>query len=125
MASLLNYSEFINESSLKEDDSSAMQKFKAFAEKRLAGATKIAESAKEKGGSAMLTYHHFVVKLPYYKKAVAGKFDVKSATSELRLLNKELNQLLKTFEPKDQIPFQKVMGKIEVVGELLIKSSDA
>lgn len=72
----------------------------------------------------MLTYHHFIVKLPYYKKAAAGKFDVKAATAELRELNKKLAALLKTFEPKDQIPFQKIMGQIEVVGELLIKHSE-
>ena len=41
--------------------------FDEFAEKRMGGATKIANNAKEKGGPAMLTYHHFKVKLPYYK----------------------------------------------------------
>jgi hypothetical protein len=61
---------------------------------------------------------------PINEKAVAGKFDPKAATAELRELNKKLASLLKTFEPKDQIPFQKVMGQIEVVGELLIKNSE-
>ena len=49
--------------------------FDTFAEKRLGGATKIADGAKEKGGPSMLTYHHFVVKLPYYKDAAEGKFN--------------------------------------------------
>ena len=49
--------------------------FDTFAEKRLGGATKIVENAKEKGGPARLTYHHFVVKLPYYKKAAAGNLN--------------------------------------------------
>jgi hypothetical protein len=99
--------------------------FAEFAQKRHDGAKKIAEGAKQKGGPAMLTYYHFIVKLPYYKKAAAGRFDAKSSTQELRKLNRELAAILKTFEPRDQIPFQKVMGKIEVVGELLIKHSEA
>ena len=98
--------------------------FEEFAQKRHDGAKKIAEGAKQKGGTAMLTYYHFIVKLTYYKKAAAGKFDKKAATAELRELNKKLAALLKTFEPRDQIPFQKVMGQIEVVGELLIKHSE-
>ena len=116
---IANFNTFINEAKKEQTP------FQEFALKRLAGATKIADNAKAKGGAAMLTYYHFVVKLPYYKKAAVGKFESKSATSELRKLNSELDSLLKTFEPKDQIPFQKVMGKIEVIGELLIKHSEA
>ena len=97
--------------------------FQEFAEKRLAGAAKIAEGAKAKGGAAMLTYYHFVVKLPYYKKAAAGKWDAVASKKELSALNLELTNILKSFQPKDQIPFQKTMGKIEVVGELLIRWS--
>ena len=41
-----------------------------FATTRAAGAAKIADTAKEKGGLAMLTYNHFYVKAPYYKKAI-------------------------------------------------------
>ena len=119
MSAISNFDNFINEAKKEQTP------FQEFALKRLAGATKIADSAKTKGGTAMLTYYHFIVKLPYYKKAAAGKFEITSATAELRQLNKELTQLLKTFEPKDQTPFQKVMGKIEVIGELLIKHSEA
>jgi hypothetical protein len=115
--SILNFNSFINEA--KEEQTP----FQEFALKRLAGATKIAEGAKKKGGLALLTYHHFVVKLPYYKKAAAGKFNYADANSELLKLNKELAQLLEKFEPKDQTPFQKIMGKIEVIGELLIRHS--
>jgi len=111
-----NFSDFIFEG--KEHES-----FQEFAEKRLAGATKIAEGAKAKGGTSLLTYYHFVVKLPYYKKAAAGKWDAATSKKELVTLNKELTNILKSFEPKDQIPFQKTMGKIEVVGELLIRWS--
>jgi hypothetical protein len=95
--------------------------FTEFAQERHDGASDIVERAQKKGGTAMLTYHHFVVKLPYYKKAAAGKFNQVEAKAELKVLTRELTQLLKTFEPKDQIPFQKIMGKIEAVGELLLE----
>ena len=43
--------------------------FEEFADKRMSGAEKIADNAHKKGGVSMLTYHHFIVKMPYYKKA--------------------------------------------------------
>lgn len=89
--------------------------FDDFAEKRMGGASKIANSAKEKGGPSMLTYHHFIVKLPYYKKASEGKFDVDEAKKEFNECVKQLTDNM------PQIEFQKLMGKIEVLGELIIK----
>ena len=96
------------------------KKFEEFSEKRLAGATKITNNAKEKGGPAMLTYHHFVVKLPYYEKASKGNFDVEETKKEFESELKELCKLTENVEI-DQIEFQKLMGRIEVLGELLIK----
>lgn len=91
------------------------ESFETFAEKRLGGATKIADNAKEKGGPSMLTYHHFVVKLPYYKKASQGKFD-------LEKIKKEFNETLKKISmDMGQVEFQKEMGRLEVLGELIIK----
>jgi hypothetical protein len=97
--------------------------FVEFADKRLAGATKIAESAKEKGDSAMLTYHHFVVKLPYYQKAADGKFDVDKSKNELAKKLEKLCSITKDVDIK-QIEFQKLMGEVEVLGELIIKSKE-
>lgn len=96
--------------------------FKTFAEKRLAGAEKITDNAKEKGGSAMLTYHHFKVKLPYYEKAAQGKFDIEEGKKEFQQL---MNKLCKISKDVDmgQIEFQKLVGLIEVLGELIIKNS--
>jgi hypothetical protein len=96
------------------------ESFKTFAEKRLAGAEKITNNAKEKGGPAMLTYHHFKVKLPYYKKAVEGKFDVEESKKEFK---EKLDQLCKLSENVEmsQTEFQKLVGLIEVLGELIIK----
>ena len=60
-----------------------LQTFETFADTREAGAEKIADNAKKKGGLALLTWHHFKVKLPYYKKAAAGKFDLDKAKAEV------------------------------------------
>jgi hypothetical protein len=97
------------------------ESFTEFAGSRLQGATKIADNAKEKGGPSMLTYHHFVVKLPYYKEAQEGKFDMKKAEEEYKEL---LNDLSKAGKDVDlgMTEFQKLVGKLEVLGELILKS---
>lgn len=89
--------------------------FDEFAEKRMGGAAKIADSAKEKGGPSMLTYHHFKVKLPYYKNASEGKFNLDNAKKEFDECVKQLS------DDMEQVAFQKLVGKIEVLGELIIK----
>lgn len=94
--------------------------FEDFATKRFAGAEKIANSAKEKGGPSMLTYHHFIVKLPYYKKASEGKFDLEESKDELK---EHLDKLCGLNDDVNitQVEFQKLVGIIEVLGELIIK----
>jgi hypothetical protein len=90
--------------------------FMEFAEKRGAGAAKIAATAHEKGGPALLTWHHFKVKAPYYKKATEGKFDEEKA-------KKEFSETLKKISlGMSQIEFQREVGRLEVLGELLIKN---
>lgn len=107
----------LTESQLKMLIESTEDKFQEFAGTRLKGATKISDSAKEKGGLSMLTYHHFHVKLPYYKKASEGKFDMDKSKKEY----KEHLDKLCSMENMGQIEFQKLVGKIEVLGELIIK----
>ena len=101
----------------------AKETFEDFATTRGKGAEKIATTAKEKGGLAMLTYNHFIVKLPYYQKAAEGKLKIEKAKEEY---NKLLEKLYKaTKEGKmdiGQTEFQKIVGKIEVLGELLIEN---
>ena len=89
--------------------------FDTFAEKRMGGATKIADSAKEKGGPSMLTFHHFKVKLPYYKKASEGNFNVEESKKEFKETLKKIS-----FD-MDQTTFQIEVGRLEVLGELIIK----
>jgi len=109
------YSDFINEADKKGES------FEDFAKTRLAGAAKITEAAKEKGGDALLTYHHFKVKLPVYEKAADGKFDPVEAKDEMEALVKALVKGTAGSIKLEQVEFQKLVGLIEVLGELLIK----
>jgi hypothetical protein len=93
----------------------AKENFEDFAETRMKGAEKIANNSKEKGGLAMLTYNHFVVKLPYYKKAKEGKMDIEQAKKEYEKIYKSISLNM------TQTEFQKAVGKLEVLGELIIR----
>ena len=90
--------------------------FEEFAKKRGEGAAKIALTAEEKGGLAMLTYNHFKVKAPYYKKANEGKLDFKEAEKEFKETYKKISLGM------TQIEFQREVGRLEVLGELLIRN---
>lgn len=90
--------------------------FEEFAEKRFKGAKKIADNAKEKGGPSMLTYHHFQVKLAYYTKAEKGKMDMEAAKKEFEKTYKKISLGM------SQIEFQREVGRLEVLGELILKS---
>ena len=99
------------------------EEFEDFSIKRQAGAEKISKNAKEKGGVSLLTYEHFVVKLPYYEKAKQGKFDPEQGKREYKRL---LDRLVAASEDVNisQTAFQRLVGKIEVIGELIIKSRE-
>ena len=90
--------------------------FEDFAKTRGKGAEKIAETAQAKGGLAMLTYNHFKVKAPYYDKAAKGKFDEKKAKQEFNQIKSKISLNMTPME------FQKEVGKLEVLGELLIRN---
>jgi hypothetical protein len=93
-----------------------------FSENRLAGATKISKAAKEKGGDALLTYHHFHVKLPYYQKSVDGELDMNNLKEEYDDLLTDLYEATRNSMNISQVEFQELVGKIEVLGELLIEN---
>ena len=97
------------------DDFPNMQKFDEFADGRLKGAEKITNDSKEKGGLSMLTYYHYNAKLPTYEQASKGGFDLEKAKKEFEELQSQLSYNMK------QIEFQEVMGKMEVLGELIIE----
>ena len=87
-----------------------------FVNNRMNGAAKITQTAKEKGGDALLTYHHFVVKLPYYEKAKNGEMDIDAAKKEF------IETLGKISLDMGQITFQTEVGRLEVLGELFINN---
>ena len=93
-----------------------IETFEKFAETRGEGAAKIASNAQEKGGLALLTWHHFKVKAPYYKKASEGKLDMEQAKKEFEETYKKISLDM------SQIEFQREVGRLEVLGELLIKN---
>ena len=93
----------------------AKESFEEFATTRGEGAAKIASTAEEKGGLALLTWHHFKVKAPYYKKATTGKFDKEAAQKEFESTLKSISLNMTPIE------FQREVGRLEVLGELLIR----
>ncbi len=94
----------------------AKDAFVNFASTRAKGAHKIATTAHKKGGLALLTWHHFKVKDSYYKKASEGKFDREESI-------KEFNETYKKISiDMSQIEFQREVGRLEVLGELIINS---
>lgn len=93
----------------------AKETFENFAVTRGKGAAKIASTAEEKGGLALLTWHHFKVKAPYYKKAEEGKFNKEVAIKEFEQTHKKISLSM------TQIEFQREVGRMEVLGELLIR----
>ena len=93
----------------------AKETFENFAVTRGKGAAKIASTAEEKGGLALLTWHHFKVKAPYYKKAEEGKFNKEAAIKEFEQTHKKISLSM------TQIEFQREVGRMEVLGELLIR----
>jgi len=90
--------------------------FESFATVRGKGAAKISENAEKKGGLALLTWHHSKVKAPYYKKAAEGKFDIEKAKKEFEDTYKKISLNM------TQIEFQREVGRMEVLGELLIRN---
>jgi hypothetical protein len=92
------------------------ESFIDFAATRAKGAAKIAAAAEEKGGLSLLTWHHFKVKAPYYKKATEGKFDKEVAIKEFEKTLKSISLNM------TQTEFQREVGRMEVLGELIIRN---
>jgi len=107
-----------------DEDAEAPETMQEFSKNRLVGATKIAMSAKEKGGDALLTYHHFHVKLPYYQKSADDKLKPEAVKKEYDKLLTDLYEATRNSMEISQIKFQELVGKIEVLGELLIRMAE-
>lgn len=101
----------------KKQEPKKKDEFEEFAEKRQAGAEKIIENARAKGGVAKLTMYHFEVKIPFYKNASDGKFDFKKAEKEYKSIMSQAMNL-----NMSQKKFQELLGQAEVIGELILKN---
>lgn len=110
----------VKENSEVNEEKETLQEF---SENRLAGAAKISKAAKEKGGDALLTYHHFYVKLPYYQKSVDGELDMSDLKEEYDDLLTDLYEATRNSMQISQVEFQELVGRIEVLGELLIENN--
>ena len=107
---MIRLKDILNEELVENTD------FLDFAGTRLKGAEKITNTTQEAGGLSLLTYKHYKVKLPYYKKASAGKLDKEAA-------KKEFDRTLKSISlSMSQNEFQTEKGRLEVLGELLIEN---
>lgn len=118
-----NLRKYLSEGNLFKEDIS-VEEMESFAEGRGEGAETIADNAKEKGGNSMLTYHHFKVKAPYYKKATDGNFDKDKFTEDYKGFLEELYESTKDGMDIEPVAFQELMGKMEVLGELLIENKE-
>lgn len=118
---IVSFNQFLSE---EVASTKTAENFEAFSDNRLKGASVIATNAEEKGGDAMLTFHHFNVKLPYYEKAKNGEMNIDEAKQEYKDLLEKLYLATKDDMAIEQIAFQELVGKIEVVGELLIKTKN-
>lgn len=92
-----------------------------FIEDRKAGAEKIASQAVKKAGVSRLTAAHFKAKLPLYDRIYKS---VKSGKN-LDYINKEYKKTLSALRKlrSNQIKFQELTGRLEVLGEILIETN--
>jgi len=98
----------------------AVNRLLKFIEERKAGAEKIANQASKKAGVSRLTAAHFKAKLPVYDKVKKQLL----ANKPISFIDKEYKKTLSELRKirSNQIKFQKLTGKMEVLGEILIES---
>jgi|694.fasta_scaffold19208_15 hypothetical protein len=92
-----------------------IENLKCFANKRKCQAIVSCNNCKEK---ELLTKKHFEVKLSIYDKA-SKNFDKDEMIEQYNNLLLELNS--KKIEEIDPMDFQIITGKLEAIGELIIK----
>ena len=119
-------SKFIALCESKLSELTPTEAFDEFLTKRKAGAAKIAKSAKEKGGYSKLTAIHFAAKAkPYAQCESIEKRNEKDHTKANALYKekaKEVYSKLKNLDSLSQSEFQKLMGELEVWGEVYIRA---
>lgn len=110
-----------------QPDPTTEESLKQFLSKRAAGAAKLADSSKEKGGFATLTAIHFAAKAKPYKEAEkmenAPNKDCDVANAHYKKMAEEVYAKLKDLDSLSQKEFQALMGELEVWGEVYIRAT--
>lgn len=89
-----------------------------FCKKRKEGAKKIAQQAESRGGAARLTQWHFEAKLPAYDECMRMFRSEKKLNDFKSHFNKTHAEL--RINHLTQEKFQKIMGRLEIFGEVII-----
>lgn len=110
-----------------QPDPTTEESFKQFLSKRAAGAAKLADSSKEKGGFATLTAIHFAAKAKPYKEAEkmenAPDKDSDTVNAYYKKMAEEACSKLKDLDSLSQKEFQALTGELEVWGEVYIRAT--
>jgi len=108
---------------IEEDKNPASRpEFRRFITKRAAGASKIAEKSATKGGFSKLTAIHFKAKAKPYEQCKEHVPD-KERNEFFKSKAEETYSKLKDLDSLSQEEFQKLMGELEVWGEVYIRST--
>ena len=110
-----------------DTDPSSTESFERFLDKRLAGAEKLAESTKAKGGYSTLTAIHYAAKAKPYAECIKLNSQHKKDHEKVNELYKQkaedVYSKLSDLDSLSQKEFQALMGELEVYGEVYIRAT--
>ena len=110
-----------------DTDPSSTESFERFLDKRLAGAKKLAESTKAKGGYSTLTAIHYAAKAKPYAECIKLNSQHKEDHEKVNELYKQkaedVYSKLSNLDSLSQKEFQALMGELEVYGEVYIRAT--
>ena len=110
-----------------DTDPSSTESFERFLDKRLAGAEKLAESTKAKGGYSTLTAIHYAAKAKPYAECIKLNSQHKKDHEKVNELYKQkaedVYSKLSNLDSLSQKEFQALMGELEVYGEVYIRAT--
>ena len=110
-----------------DTDPSSTESFEQFLDKRSAGAEKLAESTKAKGGYSTLTAIHYAAKAKPYAECIKLNSQHKEDHEKVNELYKQkaedVYSKLSDLDSLSQKEFQALMGELEVYGEVYIRAT--
>jgi hypothetical protein len=110
-----------------QPDPTTEESFQQFLIKRAAGAAKLENSSREKGGFAILTAIHYAAKAKPYAESKKLEVEYKDDHDKVNEIYKqraeEVYAKLKDLDSLSQKEFQSLMGELEVWGEVYIRAT--